>query len=107
MLRSTIVTSASIPAAIWAALDPAMPPPSTTTRAGSTPDAPPMRTPRPPRGRSRAAAPTWGAIRPAISLMGASSGSRPSGVWTVSYATAYTSRSARNRVSPSSAARWR
>ena len=28
-------------------------------------------------------------MRPAISLMGASKGSRPSGVWTVSYATAY------------------
>src|SRR2546427_177159 len=51
-LRSTIDTSASMPAAICAALEPAMPAPSTTTRAGATPDAPPISTPRPTLGRS-------------------------------------------------------
>ena len=42
-----------------------------------------------------------------VSDIGARSGSRPSASCTVSYATAATPRSARNRVSPSSAARWR
>ena len=86
-MRSTTVTSASMPAAIWAAFAPAIPAPSTTTFAGATPEAPPISTPRPPRGRSSAAAPSCGAIRPAISDIGASSGSRPSGSITVSYAT--------------------
>ncbi len=73
-----------MPAAIWAAFAPAMPAPSTTTLAGATPDAPPISTPRPPRGRSSAAAPSCGAMRPAISDIGASSGRRPSAVCTVS-----------------------
>ena len=67
------------PAAISAAFQPAMPPPSTTTCAGATPLAPPISTPRPPCGRSRYFAPSCGAIRPAISDIGASRGSRPSG----------------------------
>ena len=76
---STTTTSACMPAAISAAFHPAMPPPSTTTVAGATPLAPPISTPRPPWGRSRYFAPSCGAIRPAISDIGASSGSRPSG----------------------------
>ena len=107
MVRSTTTTSASMPAAICAAFPPAMPPPSTTTCAGLTPEAPPISTPRPPCGRSSSFAPTWGAIRPAISDIGASSGSRPSGVCTVSFAIARTPRSTRKCVSFSSAARCR
>ena len=107
MLRSTTTTSASMPAAICAAFQPAIPPPSTTTFAGITPEAPPISTPRPPCGRSSSFAPTCGAIRPAISDIGPSSGSRPSDVCTVSYAMARTPRSRRNRVSFSSAARCR
>ena len=42
--------------------------------------------PRPPTGFSSASAPICGARRPATSLIGASSGSRPSSVSTVSYA---------------------
>ena len=106
-MRSTTVTSASMPAAICAAFAPAIPAPSTTTFAGATPEAPPISTPRPPRVRSSAAAPSCGAIRPAISDIGASSGSRPSGSITVSYATERTRRSARNRVKGPSAARCR
>src|SRR5512132_2324888 len=45
---SITTTSASIPAAICAAFPPAIPPPSTTTLAGMTPEAPPIRTPRRP-----------------------------------------------------------
>ena len=53
------------------------------------PRRPPRRRPsaprgRPPNSRSSRWAPTWGAIRPATSLMGASSGSRPSASSTVS-----------------------
>ena len=83
-LRSRMATSASMPAAIQAAFQPTLPAPSTTTRAGRTPGAPPSSTPRPPLCRSRKWAPIWGAIRPATSLMGASSGSAPVGSWTVS-----------------------
>ncbi len=46
-------TSASMPAAIQAAFQPTLPAPSTTTRAGRTPGAPPISTPRPPLWRSR------------------------------------------------------
>ena len=80
--RST--TSASMPAAIHAAFQPTLPAPSTTTRAGRTPGAPPISTPRPPLWRSRKWAPICGASRPATSLIGASSGSAPSSSWTVS-----------------------
>ena len=73
-----------MPWAIQAAFWPAMPPPSTSTLAAATPETPPISTPRPPDSRSSRWAPTWGAIRPATSLMGASSGSRPSDSSTVS-----------------------
>ena len=49
-----------------------------------SPETPPISTPRPPWPFSRSLAPTWGAIRPATSLIGASSGSLPSAVCTVS-----------------------
>ena len=90
---STTMTSASMPAAIHAAFEPAMPAPSTNTLAGRTPETPPIRIPRPPYSFSNRCAATCGAIRPAISLIGASSGRRPSGSCTVSYATAATFRS--------------
>ncbi len=44
---------------------------------GATPGTPPSRRPRPPSGFSRKYAPACGASRPAISLIGASSGSAP------------------------------
>ncbi len=84
MLRSRMTTSASMPWAIQAALAPAIPAPSTRTFAGWTPDTPPIRTPRPPWPFSSRLAPTCGAMRPATSLIGASSGRRPSALWTVS-----------------------
>ena len=80
-------TSASMPCAIHAAFQPTLPAPSTTTRAGRTPGAPPSSTPRPPCARSRKCAPICGAMRPATSLIGASSGSCPFASCTVSYAT--------------------
>ena len=79
MFRSRTITSAPMPAATDAAFRPALPAPSTTTRAGETPATPPMRSPRPPAGRSRWWAPAWVAMRPAISLIGASSGQCPCG----------------------------
>ena len=81
---SISTTSASMPAAIQAAFHPTLPAPITTTRAGRTPGAPPISTPRPPLWRSRKWAPCCGARRPATSLIGASSGSEPSGSCTVS-----------------------
>ena len=84
--RSTSSTSACMPSAIAAAFMPDTPAPSTTTLAAYTPDTPPISTPRPPPSRCRWCAPTCGAIRPATSDIGASSGSDPSGSWTVSYA---------------------
>ena len=83
-LRSRRMTSASMPWAIHAAFQPTLPAPRITTRAGLTPGTPPSRTPRPPLVRSRKWAPTWVAMRPATSLMGASNGSAPSGSCTVS-----------------------
>ena len=62
-----------------AALVPAMPAPRITTLAALTPVAPPSSLPLPPLIRSRKYAPTCGARRPAISLMGASSGLTPVG----------------------------
>ena len=50
------------------------------TVAAATPGTPPSRMPRPPNGFSSMNAPAWVAILPAISLIGASSGSRPCGV---------------------------
>ena len=82
--RSNTNTSASIPIAIEAALKPTAPPPITITLAAATPGTPPSRIPRPPSGFSRKKAPAWVAILPATSLIGASSGSRPSASSTVS-----------------------
>ena len=79
-LVSSTATWACIPAATIAALIPTMPPPSTTTEPGATPATPPSSTPRPPMGRSRWRAPACTASRPAISLIGASRGSRPARV---------------------------
>ncbi len=62
-------------------------PPSTRTLAGGTPGTPPRRIPRPPCAFSSAQAPICVARRPATSLIGARSGSLPSAVCTVSYAT--------------------
>src|SRR5215210_467218 len=84
-----------------------MPPPITRTRPGATPGTPPSSRPRPPSGFSRKYAPACAARRPAISLIGASSGSRPSSVSTVSYATAVIPLSTSARVSGSSAAMCR
>ena len=79
------MTSASMPWAIHAALVPTVPAPITTTRAGPhARGAPPSSTPRPPLARSRKWAPICGARRPATSLMGASSGSAPEALRTVS-----------------------
>ena len=81
---SMTMTSAPMPAAIMAALEPDVPAPMTVTRAGATPGTPPSSTPRPPWVRSRWWAPAWAAMRPAISLIGASRGSDPLGRATVS-----------------------
>ena len=58
-----------------AALVPTAPPPMIITFAEATPGTPPSRIPRPPSGFSRKKAPACVAILPAISLIGASSGS--------------------------------
>ncbi len=84
MLRSYTNTSASMPIAMNAAFWPTTPPPMIITVAAATPGTPPSSTPRPPSGRSRKNAPAWVAIFPATSLIGASSGSRPSSSTTVS-----------------------
>ena len=52
-LRSTSVTLAPKPRAIFAALVPTMPPPTMVTCAGGTPGTPPSRMPRPPCSFSR------------------------------------------------------
>ena len=89
-LLSRMATSAPRPRAMVAALAPAIPPPMTTTRAGATPGTPPSSTPRPPvvccraLMRCRVLAPTWTDMRPAISLIGDSSGRLPSAAVTVS-----------------------
>ena len=59
---------------------PTTPPPMIITVAAATPGTPPSRMPRPPSGFSSMKAPACVAILPAISLIGASSGSRPSRV---------------------------
>ena len=81
---SSTVTCASNPIAMRAALTPDTPPPSTTTLAGATPATPPSSVPRPPCSISRQCAPAWMAMRPATSLMGASSGRPPRALVTVS-----------------------
>ncbi len=73
-----------MPIAIVAAFMPTTPPPITSTLAAATPGTPPSRMPRPPSGFSSMKAPAWVAILPAISLIGASSGSRPRASSTVS-----------------------
>ncbi len=77
MLTSSRPMLAPKPAAILAALAPTTPPPRMVMWAGSTPGTPPSRMPRPICGRSRYLAPSWMLMRPATSLMGVSSGSRP------------------------------
>ena len=67
-----------------AALVPTTPPPRTTTFAGGTPGTPPSSTPRPPCAISRQCAPAWIDMRPATSLIGASSGRPPRASVTVS-----------------------
>ena len=53
---------------------PTTPPPITTTFPRATPGTPESNTPRPPLTRSKKFAPICAAIRPAISLIGASKG---------------------------------
>ena len=107
-LRSTTVTSASMPAAICAAFAPAMPAPSTTTLAGATPDAPPISTP-PPALRPLEERRTLLRGHPPRDLRHrreqAAAGRRASGPSRRRRASTF--RSARNRVSRSSAARCR
>ena len=79
-----IVTSAPRPMAMRAAFVPTTPPPMTMTFAGSTPGTPPSSVPLPPWAFSRLWQPAWIAMRPATSLMGASSGSPPCALVTVS-----------------------
>src|SRR3954471_22906714 len=102
--RSRMVTLAPRPGAMTAALYPPTPPPITPTRPGATPGTPPSKRPRPPSGFSRKYAPACAASRPAISLIGASSGSARLSVSTVSYATPVIPLSSNARVSGSSAA---
>src|SRR2546426_2817064 len=66
--RSSSVTRAPRPAAIFAAFAPTTPPPMISTSAGSTPGTPPSRIPLPPYTFSRYFAPSCTAIRPATSL---------------------------------------
>ena len=73
-----------MPIAMNAAFIPTTPPPITSTVAAATPGTPPSRMPRPPSGFSSMNAPACVAILPATSLIGASSGSRPSPSTTVS-----------------------
>ena len=100
-------TIARNPRAILAASVPATPPPMMVTFAAGVPGTPPSSRPAPPEELSRWWAAAWTAIRPATSLIGVSSGSRPSGVCTVSYAIESMRRSRRNSVSRRSAARCR
>ena len=81
---SKMNTSAPMPIATAAAFMPTLPPPMIITFAAATPGTPPTRTPRPPSGFSSMNAPACVAILPATSLIGASSGSRPSASSTVS-----------------------
>ena len=78
------MTLASMPMAMRAAWVPETPPPMITTRAGATPGTPPSSMPAPPCAFSRQWAPTCTDMRPATSLMGASSGRPPRAFVTVS-----------------------
>ena len=104
---STIVTSASIPAAIHAAFVPAIPAPRTTTRAGATPAAPPISTPRPPCGRSRFAGPAVRRHAAGDLAHRCEQREPPVGRLHGLVRDRGTRRSARNRVRASSAARCR
>ena len=73
-----------MPSAIAAAFMPETPAPMTTTFAAYTPGHAAEQDAAAAVARSRVCAPTWGASRPATSLIGASSGSAPSAVCTVS-----------------------
>ncbi len=68
------------------AAKPTDPAPSTTTRAGGTPGVPPSRMPRPPELERIRCAAMGMVICPAISLMAASTGRRPSSCWMISHA---------------------
>ena len=83
-LRSRIVTSACIPAAMKAALNPTIPPPITITFAGQHAGHPAHQTPAPAERLQQIVGADLRRQRPATSLIGASSGSRRSGVSTVS-----------------------
>ncbi len=72
-----MVTCAPSPIAMRAAFRPTTPPPMTSTSAGFTPGTPPSRMPEPPCAFSSACAPAWIDMRPATSLIGASSGRPP------------------------------
>src|SRR5438132_8176652 len=71
------------------AFTPEVPPPRMTTRPGKTPGTPPSKTPLPPLYLARKLAPITTDMRPAISLIGSSSGKRWS-TWIVSYDTPVT-----------------
>jgi hypothetical protein len=72
------------PDAMRAACVPTTPPPSTTTRAGSTPGTPPSNSPRPPADFLSDAPAASIDSRPATSLIGARSGRPPRSSVTVS-----------------------
>ena len=74
---SRMVTSARMPTARVAAWVPTTPPPRMTTFAGATPGEPPSSRPGPPCGCIRYWPAACAARRPAISLIGVSSGSAP------------------------------
>src|ERR1019366_7093618 len=105
--RSNAITRAFERAAVRAAANPTAPAPNTTTRAGGTPGVPPSKIPRPPElDRSRCAA-IGTVIWPAISLIAASTGSRPSSCWITSHPMAVRLRSASVSTRPRSAtAMW-
>ena len=96
-----------MPTAMVAEAMPATPAPRTTTLAASTPGTPVISVPRPPPARIRWWAPISGAIRPATSLIGVSSGSELLGSRTVSYAIAVLPAATRASVQGREAARCR
>ena len=104
LITSTRSTRAPNPAAVSAAASPTVPAPITTTLAGGTPATPPRSRPV---LRIRSWVPMRMARRPAISLIGSSSGRPPSGPVTVSNPIAVAPEAIRSLVSSGSAARWR
>ena len=99
--------SAQVPAATATAFMPETPVPMMTTLAGATPETPPMTTPRPPSTRARHWAPTRGGKAARDLTHRDSSGSEPSGSWTVSYAMDVVPAAMRARVHSWLAARCR